>query len=207
MYRLISGVMLVLMLVCGPVLALESDRQQKIYIESHELDIDEADGVSEYRGEVQFTRGSIHLTADKVRIFEKEGELQKLLAWGQPVHIRQQLDDNRGETRAVANRMEYMAASDRLFLYGDAHLWQKGNEFSGDVIEYHLADEKVVARGDESQSGRVHIVIEPVTKHDSTDTDPADGDVTPNAPSADVGATDKVPQDSGDNALPDKARP
>ena len=168
MYRSISGVILLLMLVCGPLMALESDRQQKIYIESHELEIDEAGGISEYRGEVSFTRGSVHLTADKVRIFEKEGTLQKLLAWGQPVHLSQQLDGDRGETRAVANRMEYIAASDRLFLYGEAHLWQEGNEFSGDVIEYHLADEKVVARGDESQSGRVHIVIEPAKDGSAT---------------------------------------
>jgi len=184
-------------------MALESDRQQKIYIESHELEIDEADGISEYRGEVTFTRGSIHLTADKVRIFEKEGAFQKLLAWGQPVHLRQQLDGDRGEARAVANRMEYIGADDRLFLYGDAHLWQEGNEFSGDVIEYHLADEKVVARGDESQNGRVHIVIEPTTKGDSTVTAPGDDAAKHNTPAADV----EEQQGAGSNASPDKAGP
>jgi lipopolysaccharide export system protein LptA len=162
MYRSISAVLLLSVLLGGPVMAQGSDdQQQKIYIESQELEIDEPVGISEYRGDVSFTRGGIHLTADKARLFEKDGKLQKLLAWGKPARLRQQLEGDRGETRAVANRMEYLTDGERLFLYGDAHLWQDGNEFSGDVIEYHLNEEKVIARGDQSESGRVHIVIEP----------------------------------------------
>lgn len=203
MYRSISGLILLLVLFCSQVMALESDRQQKIYIESNELEIDEAGGVSEYRGAVTFTRGSLHLTADKVRIYEKEGELQKLLAWGEPVHIRQQLNGDRGETRAVAQRMEYIAASDRLFLYGQAHLWQDGNEFSGDVIEYHLAEEKVVARGDAANSGRVHIVIEPSPGGDAAaPASPADRDKA-----GDSSAQTPAPADNPDHPINDESGP
>jgi len=203
MSRLISAVVMLFVLVCDPATALESDQQQKIYIESDELEIDELSGESEYRGKVSFTRGSIHLTADKARMIEKQGELQKMLAWGEPVHLRQQREAERGETRAVAKRMEYLTEGDRLFLYGEAHLWQEGNEFSGDVIEYHLADEKVVARGDQSQSGRVHIIIEPKTKIDSAPggaTGTQSGDTS-------AGKTVQSPEQLGENPASDKAQP
>jgi lipopolysaccharide export system protein LptA len=177
------------------------EQPQKIYIESQELEIDETNGVSEYRGDVSFTRGGVHLTADRARLFEKEGKLQKLLAWGQPVHLRQQLTDARGETRAVASRMEYLAEDDRLFLYGEAHLWQDGNEFSGDVIEYHLSEEKVIARGDQSQSGRVHIVIEPTSPDDKPGAAVPGGPVaSPEAPAE----TAPVEQQPDDVPRPDK---
>jgi len=159
--RLVDIIGLLLMLVCGMAMALTSDRQQPIYIESEEMDVDDLQGVSEYRGAVRFSQGSIILQADRVVVIGQQRGLKKVIAHGQPVHLSQQMDDDQGEMRAVAQKIEYLIKSDSLFLQGDAKLWQHGNEFSGDEIEYHLKKETVVARGDKEQEGRVRIVIQP----------------------------------------------
>jgi len=167
--HLINLVAVLLLSLSSPLMALNSDREQPIYIESDELEVDDLRGVSEYRGSVNFTQGSIQFQADKIIVFEKERRLHKVVAHGGPVHLRQQLEAEKGEMRAVARKMEYLASSDRLFLHGDARLWQGGNEFSGDQIEYHLKSETVVARSDEKQDSRVHIVIQPKTDKSETE--------------------------------------
>lgn len=169
--RLVNITGLLLALIWTPVMALNNDREQPIYIESDELEVDDQQGVSEYRGSVRFTQGSIQLQADKVVVMEVEQRLQKVMAYGQPVHLRQLLDEDKGEMRAIADTMEYLVKDDSLVLHGSAKLWQRGNEFSGEEIIYHLSSETVVARSDKEQEGRVRIVIQPKvpeTRDDST---------------------------------------
>jgi lipopolysaccharide export system protein LptA len=110
---------------------------------------------------VRLTQGSILFQADKVIVFKQARQLQKVVAYGGPVRLRQKMEADKGEMRAEAQQMEYLPESDRLFLQGDARLWQGGSEFSGERIEYQLKNEVVGARGDKKQDGRVHIVIQP----------------------------------------------
>jgi len=169
--RLVKVSGFLLLLACAPVMALDNDRQQPIYIESDELEVDDQQGVSEYRGAVRFTQGSIHLQADKVVVIEMEQRLHKVIAYGQPVHLRQSLDDDKGEMRAMADKIEYLVKDDSLVLHGSAKLWQRGNEFSGEEITYHLSTETVVAHSDKEQEGRVRIVIQPKTEAKDPATD------------------------------------
>ena len=161
--RLVNIFGLLLLLVHAPVMALSSDREQPIYIESDELEVDDLNGVSEYRGAVRFSQGSIHLQADKVIVIEQQQHVQKVVAFGQPVNLRQLMDEDKGEMRAMAEKMEYLVETDSLVLQGDAKLWQGGNEFSGEQIEYLLKNETVVAHSDNKQESRVRIVIQPKT--------------------------------------------
>jgi lipopolysaccharide export system protein LptA len=160
-YQLVNLIGILMLLSIDPAMALKADRQQPIYIESEELEVDEAHGVSEYRGSVRFSQGSIHLQADKVVVFELQQRLQKVIAYGAPVRLRQLMEEGQGEMRAEADKMEYVVQSDGLFLEGGAKLWEGGNEFSGERIEYHLQSDTVVAHSDKEQEGRVRIVIQP----------------------------------------------
>jgi len=158
---LLINVFALLLFVCAPVMALNSDRQQSIYIESDELEVDDLRGVSEYRGSVSFSQGSIQLEADKVLVFGSKQQLDKVIAHGGPVYLSQTMEADKGVMRAVARTIEYLASKNSLFLQGDAKLWQGGNEFRGEKITYHLKNETVVASGGEKQDSRVHIVIQP----------------------------------------------
>jgi len=175
-------VLIALLLFYGPIaIGLEADSEQKIFIESHELEVDDLNGVSEYRGAVIFRRGSILLEADEIKMYEQQHKLVRVVATGQPVKLRQELDSDRGETRAIADTMEYTISADSLLLKGNARLWQAGNDFSGDTIIYHIKDETVVAKGDKEQDGRVRIVIEP-----------SEIQLVPDPPTTDVAPAEKI---------------
>lgn len=142
----------------------DGNEQQVVYIEADKLEIDDAQGVSIYQGNVRLTRGALELTADKLTLLGSREALKKMIADGSPVRFKQQLSHTQGEMRAVAKRMEYAADSEKLFLHGEAQLWQGGNEFSGDYIEYHVHDETVIAHSGENDSGRVRVIIQPSTE-------------------------------------------
>ena len=48
--------------------ALESDLEQPIMIEADSLEIDDREGTSLYRGNVDIRQGTIHITADSVKV-------------------------------------------------------------------------------------------------------------------------------------------
>ncbi len=173
MSRVDKCLVLILLLSCFPLVASGDEQAQKIIIESDELEVDDLHGVSEYRGNVVFRRGSILLQADTVKAYEQGRQLNNIVANGQPVKLNQQLDNNRGETRAVAEVIEYTIASETLELTGKAHLWQAGNEFTGDTIIYHIQDETVVARSDKEPDSRVRIVIQPESRPKITPATPS----------------------------------
>lgn len=143
------------------VLALSTDRLQKIFLEADQVELDDQQGVGRYSGHVQFRQGTIELAAAEVIVRRQAGRLHTLEAHGQPVHFRQQLDNQKGEMRARAQKMEYVENEDRLRLYGDAELWQSGDRFAGDYIEYDLATETVLAHSKQDSEQRVQIIIQP----------------------------------------------
>jgi uncharacterized protein YraI len=65
--------------------------------------------------------------------------------------------------------MEYHAANQKVFLLGKGHMWQNGDEFTGNRIEYDINKDLVIAKsttvnvGDKkvSPTERVHVVIQP----------------------------------------------
>ena len=153
--------LMVLLLPALAVQALEEDRFQPVYVEADSVEIDEKLGVGVYKGAVRFVQGSIELFADEVTIHREQKEISKVIAKGDQASVRQQLGGAKGEMKAQANRIEYVANQDRIYLYGDARLVQGGDEFKGDYIEYGLQQESVVARSEDNGEERVKIVIQP----------------------------------------------
>ena len=88
-----AGLLLVMGLLSPLLMASNDDAQQPIHIEADRADIDEPHGVMNYSGHVVLRQGSIEVLADSVVVYSKEGELQRIIAQGQPVHYRQQSTD------------------------------------------------------------------------------------------------------------------
>ena len=157
--RLLS--MACLLLVVFSARALEADRSQPVYVEAGSVEIDDKLGVGVYQGGVRFTQGSIRLLADEVTVYRENKMISKVVAKGNPATIRQTLENDKGEMKAQAGRIEYVASHDRIYLYGDATLQQSGDQFKGDYIEYGLQQESVVARSEDTSEERVKIIIQP----------------------------------------------
>jgi len=166
---LIRGSLLLLLQLPSPVLALSSDREQPIYIESDRLDIDEVSGISTYQGNVHYIQGSIIMDADIMVVHSRDGQLHKFEAFGDPAHYQQKLDDKDGDLDAKAKAMEYVASTEKLILRDNVHVVKGKNVFTGNIIEYSTKDEIVSARKAETGEERVKVIIQPRKQADNPD--------------------------------------
>ncbi len=144
--------------------ANSEDTRQPITIEADQAVLDEKKQTSIYTGNVILKQGGIEVRANTITVFTKAGQLQRVIAEGDPVHYRQQQQKN-DDIRGVSQRIEYEAESKRLLLLGNAELWQGGNRFSGKRIQYDPEQEKVIANGDSDSKDngkqRVKIIFQP----------------------------------------------
>ena len=145
----------------GLLLALESDSQQPTYIEADRVEIDDAKGISIYRGNVILTQGTIHLASDILTVYNAEGETERYVADGEPARYKQTMDESQKELVATALKIEYQLARQIVTLTKDAHVTQNDDEFHGDRIVYNMRTTQVQASSAPNTGGRVRMVIQP----------------------------------------------
>jgi len=155
---------LALMLFSAPLWALSSDKQQPIEVEADRFNLDDAKKITVYTGNVVITQGSMEIIADEVTIYSVRGTTDKVVATGKPVKFKQQPDGNQGLIRGEANRFNYFVIKDTLVLIDKASLWQDGNTFESDQIEYDSKNSLVKAGDKKTGSKRVKITLEPAKK-------------------------------------------
>ena len=146
------------------VTANSKDTQLPITIEADQAVLDEKKQTSIYTGHVILKQGGIEVNANTITVYTEQGQLQRVIAEGDPVNYRQK-QQGQEDIRAVSKRMEYDTESKRLLLLGSAELWQGGNRFSGNRIQYDVEQEKVIATGEpgspETGAQRVEITLQP----------------------------------------------
>lgn len=158
----VSAVALLLMMVIAPaVAALPADREQAIYIDADSVEIDDAKGVSVYRGNVQYTQGTTRLTADKATVYFENKKIKELVATGEPAQYRTRPKGKTADMIAEALTIKYHADTDNYEFLDKAHLWHDGNEFFGAYIAYDARQDTVNAHNGKSGKGRVHVIIQP----------------------------------------------
>jgi lipopolysaccharide export system protein LptA len=149
--------------------ALPSDREQPINIEADHAQLDDEQGVTQYKGNAILTQGTLRITGDIITFYYDENQqIKKAIATGNLATYKQIHKPGEEPVRARALQMEYHAKIQKIYLIGKGHVWQQGDEFSGNHIEYDIARNIVHANsapvqvGDKTQkSGRVHIIIQP----------------------------------------------
>ena len=93
-----------------------------------------------------------------------QGNTEKVIAIGKPVKFKQQPDGKQGLIRGEANQFNYLVTKDTLVLLDKATLWQNGNTFSSDRIEYDSKRSVVKAGDKKTNSTRVKVTLEPAKK-------------------------------------------
>lgn len=149
--------------------ALPSDRDEPINIEADHAQMDDAAGVAQYKGDAILTQGTLRIEGDIITFYYDENkQLKKAVAEGKLATYKQVHKPGEAPVRARALRMDYMAADEKIFLIGQGYVWQNGDEFKGNRIEYDIAKDIVFANsgpvevdGEMQTSGRVHITIQP----------------------------------------------
>ncbi|MGF1752488.1 lipopolysaccharide transport periplasmic protein LptA [Vibrio makurazakiensis] len=141
-------------------LALSSDSEQPVYIDSDSQQLDMKSNQVTFIGDVKLKQGSINMNADKVIVTRhpETGEIQTIKGYGQPATFSQLTDD--GKTlEGEANELDYKMVTDRLIMTENAVLSQDGSIIRGSVITYQITSQKLIA--DSSSEKRVSTVLQP----------------------------------------------
>lgn len=142
--------------------ALESDREQPVHIRADSVEIDERQGVSHYRGNVQLDQGTLSIRADRMTVHQTGREIERILIDGTPARFSQLPDDAEVPVEAQARHMTYLGGAGQLELEGEARVEQEGNTFSGNVIVYDTGRSTVKAsRSGGEDDERVRVIIQP----------------------------------------------
>ncbi|MCA1804165.1 MAG: hypothetical protein LC646_02110 [Xanthomonadaceae bacterium] len=77
---------LLLLCLCLPLpsWALSSDREQPMYIESDQAELDDQKGISIYIGNVRVTQGTLVLTGEHMTVYQDGANLDRVILLGKP---------------------------------------------------------------------------------------------------------------------------
>lgn len=147
-------------------LALSSDRDQPMLIEADQAELDDAKGISTYRGNVKVTQGTLVLTGDVMAVHMQSGDVEKVVIDGKPATYRQRPDGKDKDVNAQSLRMEYFANPERIVLTKEAEVQQGGDILRSERIVYDVEKDHVSAGAVKPGSdNRVHITIQPRSKN------------------------------------------
>lgn len=156
-----------LLLNSAPLFALESDAKQAIMIDSNGASYDEKSQLSIYTGNVVAAQGSIRVNSDKLVVYLKDGEPEKLVFTGKMAKFKQTPSPGAKDITGQAETGEFYPKRNLLVLINNATVWQGSGTYSSDFIEYDIKTSLVKA-GDKNNDDtnansrqRVHVVIQP----------------------------------------------
>lgn len=167
--RILLAVPAILALGLGaaPVLALDTDSKQPMYIESDTATYDEKKGETVYTGTVKATQGSLEALGDKMIVYQKNGKTDKLVIFGNPAKIKQTPNPGKPDNHGLGQRAEYFPDTGILILYDKAMTWEgedpakSEHTVHSDRIEYDTRNSLYKAGSPHSGGKRVHVTILP----------------------------------------------
>lgn len=164
-----------LMLACpwGQAVALSTDKEQPIEIEADSAMLDDAAGVTVYKGAVVIVQGSMRMSGDVLTVeYTPERQLRRARMEGKPARFKQRPDRAEVDDEGEALLIEFVAAEDLLVMTNKAKLSQGERRFSAAEILYDTRRSLLKADGGAKPGAagtgeRVRIVLPPAKKKDA----------------------------------------
>ncbi|WP_263260408.1 lipopolysaccharide transport periplasmic protein LptA [Pseudomonas sp. RIT-PI-S] len=154
------------------VLALPTDRDQPIHIQSDDAQLDDKQGVAVYTGGVVITQGSMKITGNKVTVTRAaNGDVDVFTAVGNLAYYEQKPAVDKPIVQAYGVTIQYFASQDRIVLIDKAKVINDGNTSEGEKIVYDTV-RQVVNAGRATGTKitaprpRIDMVIQPKKKTD-----------------------------------------
>ncbi len=162
--KVLGSCALLLMLLGFNALALESDSDQPIVIDSNTATYDDKEAISTYTGNVVSVQGSIRVNSDKLVVYFVNGEAEKLVFTGKKAKFKQTPSEGAEDITGEALIGEFYPKKNLLILINDATVWQGSGTYSSELIEYDIKTSLVKAGEKTSDAKRVHVILQPKTK-------------------------------------------
>lgn len=150
---------LALLLLCGQLMALESDRKQALEINADATEGTLGDGKAVLYGNVVIRQGSLLVRADVAEIEKVEGRVRRVILTGKPVHLEQEIEQE-GLVQAEALKIEYVVATGIITLTGAATVVHPQYHVSGELLIYDLKLQHFQGNGGDG-NGRIRIELDP----------------------------------------------
>lgn len=166
--KVLSLILLMGLGLSAQLQALPEDQEKEIVIVSDKALLDRAKGYALYEGNVNMVQGSLHIRAEKIRVYSENEQITKVVAEGSPAHYEQIQELGQEPVHAYGEEIEYQADIKQLTLLRQARLTQKQNHFNGEKIVYDITNQRINADGgnDAGQgNGRIRMVIQPQKKN------------------------------------------
>lgn len=143
-----------------PAIALKSDSQQPIQIDSVKQSLDLEKNITTFTENVVIKQGSIDVRADKVVVTRPNGDAKKMVveAYGTPANFYQLQDDGK-PIKGHSDKIRYEIEKKLVILTGNAYLEQLDSNIKGDKITYLVPTQQMEAFSDKRK--RVTTILLP----------------------------------------------
>jgi lipopolysaccharide export system protein LptA len=141
------------------VVALESDADQPVHIDSNTATYNNKTGTSIYTGRVVTTQGTLHIKSDKLVVYMKDGEVNKMVFTGKPAKFKQLPGEGKEEIHGEGLTGEYYPKKNKLILIEQAVVSQGTARSASRLIIYDSKNSLIQAGEKTSDSKRVHSVF------------------------------------------------
>lgn len=155
---------IVLFAVSNAAVALKSDSEQPVYIDSNTATYNDKSGTSVYTGNVETTQGSLHINSDKLVVYMKAGDVDKMVFTGKPAKFRQLPGVGKEEIFGEGLTGEYYPDQNKLILIEQAVVSQGTSRSASRLIIYDSKNSLIKAGEKSSDSKRVHSVFKAKSK-------------------------------------------
>jgi lipopolysaccharide export system protein LptA len=146
------------------VMALKSDADQPVYIDSNTATYNDAKAISIYTGNVVTVQGSLHIESDKLVVYLKNGDVDKMVFTGKPAKFRQLPGKGKEMIHGEGLTGEYYPAQNKLILIEEAVVSQGNTRSASRIITYDSKNSLIKAGEKTSDAKRVHSVFKPSAK-------------------------------------------
>ena len=162
--------------------AERADRDKTMHLDANKVSIDDANQISTFEGNVQFTQGTMSIHGDKIIVTQSTDGFTHGTATGQPASFRQKREGSDEYAEGFGARIEYDTKNETLDLYGQAYMKRGGDEVHGEHITYSSRTEIFQVNGasgkqtdtsgkyiDAQGKERVRAIIQPKNRNAVTD--------------------------------------
>jgi len=155
---------LIMMLLSCNALALETDAEQPITIDSNTATYDDHTATSTYTGNVVSVQGSIVVHSDKLVVYFVNGDAEKLVFTGNKAKFKQTPNAGVKDITGESFIGHYFPKANQLVLMDAATIWKDDGIYASDLIEYNTKTSLVNAGEKTTDTKRVHVILKPKSK-------------------------------------------
>lgn len=151
-----------------PCYAERADRDKPVHIEADQLQVEDAQKIETFTGNVQMTQGTMVIRGDKIVVTEDAEGFQHATAYGNTASFRQKREGLDEYVEGYGERIEHDTHAETVDFYVKARVVRNQDEVRGEHITYSQKTEIFRVNSSPASPGvpakRVRAILQPKKK-------------------------------------------